>query len=514
MQTSAREQATLSLQPLAGEHGDAHTEEHGARAGGKPVNPLFAQMEKPWANDKPFLVDFICLCVLAAIVGLASVGYEYVVQTLLEKWLTASGGLTEPDKYPNYYMEPGHELGSWTWIPICWAGGTFVGLLKFAVGLDEFDSFLVEIRAQHCEPVASFKTTICCMASLLSGACLGPEAGLASAGGGLGTLFARATERLGGVFANPDEVDARRRLYAVGGICAAFGTIMPAPWVGLLICVECSLLKADADGLQLKIWGRRTMFLLGIVATLAFTTTYSLKPVQVAPDFSALGRAAGEHYENSMPFKAILIGAIAAFAALIFFIIQAIFKKIFVKLAACVETRCGKSVRIIAMCSLTGLLTGLLGYLVPLSLASGKESMFPTIIYASGLPHPGGDAKEFATSALVWTALAKAASFSAASAGGMVGGPFFPILYYGVVVGELIARIPIDWSVYPAALAVPCAMVAVPSAAFPVPFTFVAIPLCFFHLGPLWCVPILASILTAYTLVVGSGLVKKLAGGG
>merc|ERR1712048_205964 len=163
----------------------------------------------------------------------------------------------------------------------------------------------------------------------------------------------------------------------------------------------------------------------------------------------------------------------------------------------------------IGLCSLAGLITGLLGYLVPLSLSSGKESMIPTI-YHSGFVADSID-EQLSTALLFLIAIAKLASYSAAAAGGMVGGPFFPILYIGVVVGELCARIPgIAWSVHPSTLTVPVVMVALPSAVFPIPFTMVAIPLSYFDLGPLWCVPILAGIITSYTLIVGTGLVRKL----
>lgn len=82
------------------------------------------------------------------------------------------------------------------------------------------------------------------------------------------------------------------------------------------------------------------------------------------------------------------------------------------------------------------------------------------------------------------------------------------MLYIGVVAGALAARIP-GLGLFPG-LTIPVVMVAVPAAIFPIPFTMVAMPLSMFKLGPLWCVPILVGIITSYTLLVGSGFVKKI----
>merc|ERR1719277_1957534 len=112
---------------------------------------------------------------------------------------------------------------------------------------------------------------------------------------------------------------------------------MPSPWTGLLICVECSLLKADEDGLKLNVFGRRTLFLLGIVATFAFQARYAVKEIPAMPDISFAVQKMGEEYDNLMPFKAMLLRLFAAIAAILFFVVQAIFKRIFMRLKACIE---------------------------------------------------------------------------------------------------------------------------------------------------------------------------------
>eukprot|EP00930_Biecheleria_cincta_P084833 TRINITY_DN74268_c0_g1_i1.p1 TRINITY_DN74268_c0_g1~~TRINITY_DN74268_c0_g1_i1.p1 ORF type:complete len:512 (+),score=64.36 TRINITY_DN74268_c0_g1_i1:60-1595(+) len=492
----------ISLPPVVGgqESGIDSESHHASTNHASPgANPLLAEMEAPWANDRFFFVDLLGLTIIAAMSGIFSYGYNYVVGDLLEKWLSYTGDREYPKDKGSVQLLG----GAWQWILIVWGGCTFVGILKAIVGLDKYPSFLVEIRAQHADPKSSFKVLVCCMLSLLSGAALGPEAGLAAACGAFGTLMALAISRLGESYKADEE--KRTKLFVVGGICAAFGTIMPAPWVSLLICMECSIRKTDTEGTIMSIFGRRTLFLLGITATLAFVARYAMDPI---PPSKLDGSILDRKYDNLMPLKAVLLGAIGAATALGIFVIGALVKAPFELIGRRVENCFGEKCRIICLCSLAGLVTGVLGYLVPFSLTDGKTEIEPTLMHALPALHQA----PLTSANLFLIALTKTVSYGAANAGGLVGGPFFPVLYIGVVVGVLAARIP-GFDLFPA-FTIPVVMVSVPAAIFPIPFTMVAMPISMFNLGPLWCVPILVGIITSYTLLVGSGLVKKLAAKG
>ncbi|CAE8588702.1 unnamed protein product [Polarella glacialis] len=487
----SREVSLGSMVGLDAEAGLA-TDEHGHQNGGGG-NPILAGMEAPWANDRFFLADSAGLALLATLIGYGSYWYNYVIGDMLEDWLSRTGERKYPSDIESLHLMGGAPL----WIPLVWAGCTAVGVMKVLLRLDQYPSFLTEIRAEHADPKESAKVVVCCLASLYSGAALGPEAGLASGGGGLGTVLAELISKLGGASFQRG-AEARRRLFVLGGITAAFGSIMPAPWVALMICMECAFAKRDEDGKEMIIWGRRTLFLLGFTASWAFVVRYAVEPI---PELPLSGSKFDERYDNWMPVKAILLGAIAAFSALVYFVITAVIKVAFAKIGRVIEARLGVSARIIALCSLAGLITGVLGYCVPLSLTDGKAAMAPTALHAPGLSSVN----------LLCIALAKTACFGAAAAGGLVGGPFFPVLYIGMVVGELVSRIQ-GLGFFPA-FTVPVVMVAMPGAVFPIPFTMVAFPLSMLKLGPLWCVPVLVGVLTSYTLLVGTGFVRKLAGG-
>ncbi|CAK0790446.1 unnamed protein product, partial [Prorocentrum cordatum] len=466
-----------------------------------PRDPVLAEVEPPWANSLCFLVDIVSLGVLASVIGAVSYAYGYVVGDVLSKWLTWAGG---GKKYPQEYLNDG-GLGCPWWVLLCWLGGTAVGLLKVAAGFDSYSPFIVEIRSQHCDTVPGLKTCACCVATLLSGAAMGPEAGLASLGGGAGTFFADCVARLGPSWAA--EADERRRLYVLGGICAAFGTILPSPWVSLLICAECSMLLHDADGKQLRLFGRRTLYMLGYVATVALAVRCAVGKAPWPADLPGGTWRSGEEHSNAVLPKAVLLGVIGAMASLVQGVVGAVVKLIFAKIGAGIERSLGTPARITALCSLAGLLTGVLGYMCPMSLTSGKDTMLPMI--ASRLtPDPTGSSWY-----LLWIAVAKTLSFSVASAGGMVGGPFFPVLFVGVVIGQMCALIPLDWGPHPTAVTVPVVMTCMPGSVFPIPFTLVAVALSFFHLDAEGCVPILIGIMTSYTLVVGSGLFRAMSRG-
>merc|ERR1740129_1064721 len=129
------------------------------------------------------------------------------------------------------------RAGAPAWIWICAAGGAVVGLLKAIVRLDEYPSFITELKHQQVDSLQSVKVIVCCVATLCAGASLGLEAGLGAAGAVLGQELVRLVEWL-----SPDEAraDTRRRIYILSGMAAAFGAILPTPAIAVLLVYEVS----------------------------------------------------------------------------------------------------------------------------------------------------------------------------------------------------------------------------------------------------------------------------------
>lgn len=483
---------------FAGMRDGDSTPEHDNSEGGA-AQDLLKGMEAPWANNASFVQDVAALMVIAAAMGSFSWAYMYCVGNITEQWLSKVGQFDYPNDPASVKLLSGPLL----WVPCCWAGGTAMGLLKVLLRLDEAPSFLEELQSQRVNPVVAFKTLICCVASLLTGAAMGPEAGLASAGGMLGTIVAHNLSRCFPL--PPEQMDERRRLFVLGGIVAAFGSILPAPWVALLLCAELTLRKRDEDGKEQIMLGRRTLILLGLTATVAYCVRYQVEEIPVMP---LPGSVLDQTYSNTLPLWAIPLGVVAGVTVLLYFVVAAVWKALFRVLGHQMERLVGPRFRTIGLASLAGLLTGLLGVLVPLSLLDGSAAIRPTLVQTR--------AGQIDTLHLAAIVVAKCSAYWIASSGGLVGGIFFPLLYIGLAVGEIMGTLPglkdvvQPWSNRGGALTIPLLMAGVPGAIVPMPLTLVALPLSLFNLGPLWCVPLFACVLTSYTLIVGSGLLRKL----
>ncbi|CAE7250365.1 unnamed protein product, partial [Symbiodinium sp. KB8] len=90
-------------------------------------------------------------------------------------------------------------------------------------------------------------------------------------------------------------------------------------------------------------------------------------------------------------------------------------------------------------------------------------------------------------------AVAKCVAHWACAHGGLVGGNFFPLLYYGLTLGEVCAKV---FNIS-RAVAVPVMLGAVPGALLPAPLTALSFPVGLFVTGPVQTVPILVAIVTA-----------------
>ncbi|CAE8723574.1 unnamed protein product, partial [Polarella glacialis] len=466
-------------------------------SGGGPGKDLLANMETPWLCSRAFLADFLALSLVAAFMGAFSTAYMWLVGDKTEQWLSA---VSPHGKYPEDAESVKTLQGAPLWVPLCWAGGTAVGVLKVLLGVDEVPSFLQEIQHQAADPNLAGKTLVCCVASLMTGAALGPEAGLAAVGGAAGTLAANVF--CSGAWVPPERKEERRKLLVLGGITAAFGSIVPAPWIAVLLCWEIAAQKGDEEGSEMRLFGRRKLTLLGWAATLAFVMRYHIRPMKPVPLYGSLMDKA---YDNTMPFKALGLGLAAGVMIIVYFIIAGISKALFQRLGKVLTRRCGKPGRIIGLASCAGLLTGLLGWAVPLCLMDGQAAMASTVKHVQS-----GD---LLLEDLVFVALAKCAAYWVAASGGLVGGILFPLMYLGLVFGEIMAHFPgfQHFNQLPgAAFTVPVLMSSLPASIIPVPFTMVALPVTLFGLGPLWCVPLFVAVLASYSVVVGSGLLRRL----
>ncbi|CAJ1364571.1 unnamed protein product [Effrenium voratum] len=437
--------------------------------------------------DVPYItrqtgVDFLAMCFLGVVLGLLSIPYCAGVSSVPFAWLEYFGpaGLIEESENLHFLA------GSRTWILLCWGFCTVAGILKALLKLDTYPSFIEELKHQHVDPWVSFKVVACCIVSLSAGAVMGLEAGLGSLGGVLGMWLGKAMERLS-PSPNELEADTRRRAYILCGLAAAFGTILPAPFVSVILVAEIASAGTERHAqedefMQGRRLPKKVLFYLVPAATAAFVMRWAIvsTPMTSHPYYV-------KGYDNLSVFTGVGLGCLAAVCALIFILVGAIMKGLFTVVARPLERRLGLPTRQVVCASLAGVITGVAIYFFPLTISSGKEAMGPCMKFAPDLT--AGE--------LLGIAMTKCVAYWACASGGLVGGIFFPLLFYGLAIGEACAKI---FSISPA-IAVPVMLGAVPGALLPAPITALSFPVGLFVTGPIQTVPILTAIVVGNALL-------------
>jgi H+/Cl- antiporter ClcA len=146
--------------------------------------------------------------------------------------------------------------------------------------------------------------------------------------------------------------------------------------------------------------------------------------------------------------------------------------------------------------TLGGLLLGLLGMALPLTLFLGSE----------GLETVTSQAVALGAGLLTVYVFAKLLALAGALSMGFIGGPIFPLFFVGGTAGTVI------WLLFPdvpMALAVSCMMVAVPAALMLTPLSLAVVVVLITGVPATEAAPVLVAALTAFLVVHGLGLIHQ-----
>ena len=265
------------------------------------------------------------------------------------------------------------------------------------------------------------------LTSLIGGFSLGPEVPTGMLAGGAASAVA---DRQGW-----DETT--RKVTLASSVGAAYGGLFTSPFVATMFLLE---LARPRDA--------RVLAFLGIEvasAVLGFAV------------FFAFGGFAGLLSSLSLPDYELELWHFAVAAAIAFLsiglgLLTALFAAVFRRLATPLAEH------VVLRGAIAGLALGLLAMAVPLTLFSG----------ASTLPAATSQAAEIGAAVLVVSIVAKLAAMTAARSFGFIGGPIFPLVFAGGVLGAavnvIVPEIPVE-------LAVTTGMAALPAAILPLPFT-------------------------------------------
>lgn len=353
--------------------------------------------------------------------------------------------------------------GGWTIVLIMTAAGFLVGVIRHftpAAQLDVFDA--VDEGRLDPRPVPS--SLLASLISLVGGFSLGPEVPSGMLAAGFGTWLSERRSK--------DE-DATR-INVLASVSAAYAGLFSSPFALLVMLLESSHVQTAAY------YG--TLFISGLAAAVGFGLFYWIGGNTFSP---LLGLVQPPAYDLRIWDIGLGIGfGVVALPVAILFLV---FVKLLRRLVAPLNSQP------ILRGTLGGLLLGLLGMALPLTLFLGSDGLATTTQQAA----------EIGFGLLIVIAVAKLVALSGALSFGFIGGPIFPLLFVGATLGSAVHLL---FPQIPQGLAVACLMAAVPAAIVPIPLALAVIVIAVVGLSPTNTIPVFMAVLTSYSVAHGLGL--------
>jgi len=282
---------------------------------------------------------------------------------------------------------------------VCTLGGLLVGLLMKLFGdhTGIFAEVMLEFgKTGRFDYRNAPGIVLTAFVSLLAGGSLGPEAPLADASGGIGTLLA---DRL-----KLDEQETRTLGYSgVSGMLAAFIT---SPFGGPILGLESA--QGGTGGKQTYFWVLFPSLLASAVATVVFVllSGHFFETMYKFPDYTP---------QVIDLLYAVPLGLIGGVVGLLFMLALKRLQQIFQPMRH----------RLVLRGLIGGLAMGIIGALLPMTLFSGEEETIDLITHAA----------EIGVVMLIVLGLVKLFATALLLATGWKGGYIFPIMFAGVALG-------------------------------------------------------------------------------
>jgi H+/Cl- antiporter ClcA len=263
--------------------------------------------------------------------------------------------------------------------------------------------------------------------ALWSGAAVGPEGPLVFLSGGVGTFIA---DRL-----RIEKDDVPLLIYSA--IAGAFGGFFGSPVVGAIGAYEYMFIK-ELDFYRHVIPGL-------VAAAVGYSVYFAILQTSYLGIFSFPNYASPHIYDLG---SALLVGVIAGVIGILFKVIFGVTHLVFAPLKK----------RPVVLAIVGGVVIGLIGSFLPLTLYSGQTQLLQII------HNPAAYTVGF----LLLLVLVKALLTSTSFATGFDGGPIFPLLFIGGTLGLAISQI---LTFIPQGVAVSAGMAGVACAILPLPLT-------------------------------------------
>jgi H+/Cl- antiporter ClcA len=350
--------------------------------------------------------------------------------------------------------------GHWWWVAVTAAAGIVVGLVRGWTKLPMQTPGLAEdLAAEHVDRKLVPGIVAVSAVSLIGGASLGPEKALGNGGG----WFAEWIAKRRGLDTENTQVTT------LAGFSGAYGGLFSSTVIVVMFILE----LARPGGRR----GAKALPATIIAGAVSFAIYFAI----AGAVFLDLYKVPYFRYHDWELAAGIGFGVLAAVIVLIL--------GVFMNASTALFTR--MKIPDIAKSTIGGVLFGLVGVALPLSMFTGSDQLKDVLSRGSAL----------GAGLLAVLVIAKMFSFSVSVASGFVGGPIFPALFIG---GTSAVTVHVLFPAVPLGLVFTCLLAGVPGALVSAPFSFVLIAAFLTHLGALQTAPVLLAVITAFLTMEGT----------
>jgi chloride channel protein, CIC family len=355
---------------------------------------------------------------------------------------------------------PGWFGGHWWWVAVTAAAGAAVGLLRRLARLpEEVPGVFAEMQAGHVDPALVPGTVAASVVSLIGGSSVGPEKVLAAIGGGAGSWISRRR----GLGTEDSQVNT------LAGVAGTFAGVFSSPVFMVLLIVEVA-----------RPGGQRFSKVLAasiVAGSVSFGIYFAIAGAVLLGAYQVPPYA----FEDWQLLAAVPLGLFAALVTALSAGFLMLATRLFGRL----------NVPAIAKSALGGMVFGIVGVALPLTMFSGDDQLHSVLDDAGTTLGLG---------LLVAVLIAKMLSYAVSQGSGFVGGPLFPSLFLGgtagVIVHQAIPGVPLG-------LAFTCLLPAVLGTLAAAPFAMVLLTVFMTRAGALQTAPILIAVAVAFLTVEG-----------
>jgi H+/Cl- antiporter ClcA len=363
------------------------------------------------------------------------------------------GGQWYSDSHPGWFG------GHWWWVAVAAAAGAVVGLLRRLTRLPpETPGLFDDLKTEHVDVHLVPGIAAVSVVSLIGGASLGPEKALGAMGGGAGSWLAKRR-----ALSKEDS-----QVNTLAGFAGAYGGLFSSTVIVVLLILE----VARPGGQRLA----KALAAEIVASSVSFGVYFAIAGAVFLDDY----RVPHYRFEDWQLLAGVPLGLFAALVVTLLGGFVMAGSRLFAQL----------KVPVIAKSTLGGVVFGIVGVALPLTMFSGSDQLKSVL----------KDAGTLGLGLLAAILIAKMLTFAVSQGSGFVGGPIFPSLFIGGTAGILVHQVIPG---VPLGLAFSCLLAAVPGALAPAPFSTVLMAAFLTQVGALQTAPILIAVVTAFLTTGG-----------